>query len=481
MWITKMGLQDIKETSTSVSTHFLMADHSEMSLVEAIENRIPDRAALAAKLLIQHREVIVGEVSVQNIMHGMRGLASILWEVSETSALGVKYHGKTIQELSEELPKWPGSTEMSPEAVTWFLYTARVPSESQLKAFAADIASRKLSSAAEAFCDALPRTIPSESQIIMVLAFLSGSSQFSAALAKGVRKEDIWKHTLEDALDFMAMFPAIVARVYTNIHGIERQGTLSDADLAQNFARQIGRGEDTDFIEFIRLSWSLFQDHGANVSAHAMRPLHAKAISDSMNFNLGMLSALGPDASKAEITAYARKHLLAGKIIPGYGHALLRVVDPRLVIMERFLDNHPSADPKARPFLHLIRLASTVVPDLLKGRATNPHPNADALSGSILFAYGMKADFLLSFFACSRVMGSLAQQVWDRALGLAMERPLSVTMDELLLKVQSPKQDVVARTSPTTALMLSFTGNYVFVVRRWVKLWLWKTRMVMGR
>jgi hypothetical protein len=58
-----------------------------------------------------------------------------------------------------------------------------------------------------------------------------------------------------------------------------------------------------------------------------------------------------------------------------------------------------------------------VVPELLRERVRgmkNPHPNGDALNGCILYAYGIQSDFLLSFFGCSRAMGFMTQNIWDR-------------------------------------------------------------------
>jgi len=73
-----------------------------------------------------------------------------------------------------------------------------------------------------------------------------------------------------------------------------------------------------------------------------------------------------------------------------------------------------------------------VVPPILEslGKVKNPWPNVDAHSGALLVHFGMKEyEFYTVLFAVSRAMGVLASLIWDRALGLPIERPKSVTTD----------------------------------------------------
>ncbi|MEO0263367.1 MAG: citrate/2-methylcitrate synthase, partial [candidate division WOR-3 bacterium] len=74
------------------------------------------------------------------------------------------------------------------------------------------------------------------------------------------------------------------------------------------------------------------------------------------------------------------------------------------------------------------------VPDILKaaGKVADPYPNVDAHSGCVLYHYGItEFPFYTVFFGISRALGILAQLVWDRALGFAIERPKSVTLEWL--------------------------------------------------
>jgi citrate synthase len=56
----------------------------------------------------------------------------------------------------------------------------------------------------------------------------------------------------------------------------------------------------------------------------------------------------------------------------------------------------------------------------------------DAHSGVLQWYYGVKEyDFYTVMFGVSRAMGVLAQLIWDRALGLAIERPKSLTTETI--------------------------------------------------
>lgn len=58
------------------------------------------------------------------------------------------------------------------------------------------------------------------------------------------------------------------------------------------------------------------------------------------------------------------------------------------------------------------------------GKTKNPYPNVDAGSGCLLYHYGLRDfKYYTVLFGVSRALGALSQLVWDRALGLPIERP----------------------------------------------------------
>lgn len=72
------------------------------------------------------------------------------------------------------------------------------------------------------------------------------------------------------------------------------------------------------------------------------------------------------------------------------------------------------------------------------GKVSNPWPNADAVSGLLLQHVGIaQEEFYTVIFGVSRSLGMLSQVLWSRAVGLPIERPGSVTFEELEARVAS--------------------------------------------
>lgn len=65
-----------------------------------------------------------------------RGIKAMLWEGSVLDANeGIRFHGRTIKECQEVLPKGPSGKdkEMLPEGMLWLLLTGQVPSVPQVR------------------------------------------------------------------------------------------------------------------------------------------------------------------------------------------------------------------------------------------------------------------------------------------------------------------------------------------------------------
>lgn len=265
----------------------------QQSIFEAVEARIPSRLALARKLATDYASVPVQTMTVGNVMGGMRGLSSMLWEISGTENAMIYYHGKSMSELMSTLPKWPGSSQLSPEAMLWYLYTARAPSPTELMYFARELVRRAVLPAdVEQVCDLVPAHLPPDAQVVMALSAYSHRSKFKAALARGTAKSELWRSALEDALDSAGAIPMIVARLYMKRNGFSHGRGIplnASGDLATNFAIQMGRDNDTEFAELIRLYWATHLDHGANISAHSMRK-HPISLSNLVRNDINVLT-----------------------------------------------------------------------------------------------------------------------------------------------------------------------------------------------
>ena len=114
-------------------------------------------------------------------------------------------------------------------------------------------------------------------------------------------------------------------------------------------------------------------------------------------------------------------------MIPGYGHAVLRCPDPRFVGFHQFADKYL----KGEVMMEIVDKIYRLVPDVLRehGKAKNPFPNVDAISGSLLYHYGLtEFRYYTVMFGVSRVLGMISQLIVNRMIGAPITRPKSVTI-----------------------------------------------------
>jgi citrate synthase len=117
---------------------------------------------------------------------------------------------------------------------------------------------------------------------------------------------------------------------------------------------------------------------------------------------------------------------------------VLRKPDPRFTAQFKYAQEHMPDDE----VFQIAQLVFEVVPQVLieQGKAKNPAPNVDAISGTLQHHYGIKEfDFYTVMFGVGRALGVSANAVWSRALGQPLERPKSLTtamLEEIAHKAQ---------------------------------------------
>jgi len=218
-----------------------------------------------------------------------------------------------------------------------------------------------------------------------------------------------------------------------------------------------------EFADCMRLYLSIHTDHeGGNVSAHTTTlvgsalsdpylsaaagmnglagPLHGLANQEVLLFIRDMqarVEAKGGYATESELEVKLTEAiwdlLNEKRVVPGYGHAVLRKTDPRYTCQREFCMKYFPEDP----LFKFVNTMYKVTPGILTehGKTKNPYPNVDAHSGVLLQYYGMKeAGFYTVLFGVSRCIGVLSALVWDRALGKPIERPKSITTEALAKK-----------------------------------------------
>jgi citrate synthase len=421
------------------------------------------QAAEMKAFLKEHGNVKVDEVTLSQVYGGMRGIKSMVWETSLLDAEeGIRFRGYSIPELQKFLPSAPGGSEPLPEGIFWLMLVNEIPTSEEVSWLTSEWHKRgTLPQYTIDIINALPTGTHPMTQLAIGITSLQNDSIFAQQYADGMSKADYWDATYEDTMNLLAKLPALAAyifrKTYFDGNHIPADTTL---DWGGNFAHMLGN-DDKGFMELMRIYLTIHADHeGGNASAHATHlvgstlsdaylslasginalagPLHGLANQEVIKWVFEMLEDLGTETpSKEQIADYVNKTLAEGKVVPGYGHAVLRKPDPRFMAQKEFAEkNIPDSE-----IVQVIWKVFDVVPGILQdlGKVKNPWPNVDAHSGALLVHYNMKQyDFYTVMFGVSRAMGVLAQLCWSRGLGLPLERPKSLTHE--WLKAYAEKQ-----------------------------------------
>jgi len=416
-----------------------------------------ENAALEIKEIIKtHGTKKVGEVTLAQVYQGMRGITGLVTETSLLDAQeGIRFRGYSIPELQASLPKAPGGGEPLPEGLFHLMLLGELPTQEESETIT-NIWQRRSHVPNHVFAtiDALPITTHPMTMFVTGVMALQTESNFAKAYATGINKKDYWSPVFEDTMDLIARLPRIAAyiyrRKYKNNEHIHPNGLL---DWAGNLAHMMGYNDES-FKELMRLYMTIHADHeGGNVSAHTTHlvgsalsdpylsyaagmnglagPLHGLANQEVIKWIFEMQESLGTDAPTSEqIANYVQATLSSGKVVPGYGHAVLRKTDPRFTAQMEFGKKHMPDDKLVNTVWNIYETVPPILQSL--GKVKNPWPNVDAHSGALLVHYGLvEYEFYTVLFAVSRALGVLSSLCWDRALGFPLERPKSVTTDSV--------------------------------------------------
>lgn len=274
-----------------------------------------------------------------------------------------------MAECRSALPSASPGGEPLPEGMFWLLLTGELPTPAQAAGVTAAWRSRAaLPPSVLATLDSLPAGTHPMTQLVVGVAAMQPGSRFAAAYEAGVPKRDYWGPVYEDSMDLLARLPVLAAAIYRRSFG---KGPLIEADPSLDWAANFGHmmGFDGDGMrELLRLYTTLHCDHeGGNVSAHATHlvgsalsdpylslcaglaglagPLHGLANQEVLRWLNEARAQLGEAPSAEALRAYVRATLKAGRVVPGYGHAVLRVTDPRYTCQREFALKHMPDDP----------------------------------------------------------------------------------------------------------------------------------------
>lgn len=427
-----------------------------MILHEKIAAMLPAERERAKTLAKTAGEVVVGNVTISQVMGGMRDVKSLITDISYVDpAEGIRFRGFSIPEVLAKLPKPRGNKMPYVGGLYYLLLIGEVPTREQAMAVEAEWANRaSLPAYVYKTLQAMPKDTHPMTLFSQGVLALQNESVFARQYHEGMKKDAYWEAALEDSLNLTAKLPLLAAYIYSLKYGNGKKPKYNARlDYGANFARMLGVSDQKGYAELARLYFIIHSDHeSGNVSAHAMHlvgsalsdayysfsaalnglagPLHGLANQECLGWLLSVREEFGGVPSRDQLYNFSWDTLNSGKVIPGYGHAVLRVPDPRFTAQMNFAKARFSED-------ELVRLADMVfdvVPAVLKeqGKAKNPAPNVDAISGTLQYYYGVREfDFYTVLFGVGRALGVTANYIWARALGQPIERPKSLTTSML--------------------------------------------------
>ncbi len=423
------------------------------SLKEKLAAKIPPMQERVKAILKENGEKKLSDVTISQAYGGVRDVLCMIWDTSLLDKFeGIRFRGFSIPELREKLPKAPGGEEPLPEGIFYLLLTGDLPTNDDVKAITQEWQKRsELPKYLLDMMKAVPKDTHPMTQFSLAILQLQKEAIFAQKYRAGINKKDYWDPMYEDTMDLLAKLPSIAAFIYRRSYkGDKHIPADPKLDWGGNLAHMLGV-KDEAFKELMRLYLVIHSDHeGGNVSAHTCHlvgsalsdayyslsaamnglagPLHGLANQEVLRWIMDLMKQLGGVPTKEQLSKYIWDTLAGGKVVPGYGHAVLRKTDPRYTAQREFALKHLPNDD----IFKVVSMVFEVTPDILlkQGKAKNPWPNVDAHSGCLLWHYGVtEYDIYTVFFGVSRAIGVLAQLIWSRALGFPIERPKSATTE----------------------------------------------------
>jgi citrate synthase len=242
----------------------------------------------------------------------------------------------------------------------------------------------------------------------------------------------------KDCLRVIAQLPELVAAIYRIRSGWgDPIPSKPELGWVENFVHMLGApGASPDLTRLLRVFMILHADHGggnlstfvgkaiasghedmygslAGAMAGLAGPLHGMANQECLRF-VKEVAAQIPDASDtATLDTYIENRLASGGVLYGFGHAVLRVEDPRATVQYALGEQIAKNDPL---FRMAVALRERGVAALKKRpKVSNPYPNVDAVSGTLLNACGLTDEtYYTVLFGLSRCVGIASQIVWER-------------------------------------------------------------------
>jgi citrate synthase len=360
---------------------------------------------------------ILFKITKEQLETGLRGFPAGYCPTSYVDPeKGLFYCDYPIEEVSTWVP----------EEVIFLLWHGYKGTQGERKKFIEDLHKRSvLRDETRTFIESLPKS----GQPMKLLAI--------AILACGIFESR--NHYREDCFNLIAKIPEIIA-VLINSHAGWGKTPPAKPELGymENFAQMLNvpGGMTAQLKEVLTLFNILHYDHGGgNLStfvgkavASGMEDLygsiaasmtalagqkHGGANQQCLAFVQETLDKLKEEATPKKIEDFIRNKLEKKELVYGFGHAVLRVEDPRATLFYRYATQHFPNHPLIKIALLLRAEGSKVLKE--NPKIADPYVNVDAISGTLLSVSGFPyPEYFTVLFGLSRTVGIAIQVVYER-------------------------------------------------------------------
>ncbi len=318
------------------------------------------------------------------------------------------YRGYDISELADKA---------SFEEVIYLLWNDDLPTKSQLEAFQKEL---KPHFAVPDEIIQLFRLLPKETQPMHAL-----QSAVSTLASFDDESEDVSLENVRNiGLKLVTQFPTLVATLERLRQGKDPVAPNPEYGIAKNFLYMLNGEEPTEAaVRVMDVALVLHAEHGSNASTFTARttastltdvysaisaavgslkgPLHGGA-------NTAVMNALEKIGDIEGVEAFVMDKLSeeSGRV-PGFGHRVYRVIDPRAVILERVSQDlaEESGDSK---WFEMSQEMKRVMAREMDKKDKQVKPNVDFFSASVYRMLGFPSDMYTPIFAVARISGWMA-------------------------------------------------------------------------
>jgi citrate synthase len=366
--------------------------------------------------MAENKPEVLFEITKDQLETGMRGFPIGYCTTSYVDPTkGLFYLKKPVSEFAS----W------EPEQVIYLLYEGTPGTPQQVKAFSDDLCRRA-------------KCAPEVIRHIQQLPCVGHPMKLFCAALLICGMFEGKNDYREDCLNLIAKTPELAAAVITHHAGWIMKPSRPELGYMENFAQMLNvpNVSSEELTPIFKLFNILHYDHGGgNLSTFIGKavassledmygsmtaamcalagPRHGRANQDSLEFVKKLLEEVGEDATAAQVEDALRKRLDNKELIFGFGHAVLRVEDARATV----LYNIAEKKYREHPFVKIAHLLRQVGPMVLmeNPKISNPYPNVDAISGSLLSAAGFPyPQYFTILFGLARVVGISVQVVYER-------------------------------------------------------------------